>query len=293
MKHNIVLLTLLLGAANGASAGINPATASSFLDVGYLQNSTQTSFGTHQLTGAGSAMTTIGGDAAGTPFIQFAATTSNTAASAPHLTGALNYEWEIVSADGGSAPVLVHIATAGWVNARYEVNALQRGISLSGTNSIDVAVYAKFTTQTDGGVDVRTYGLQSGGLNMGVTRVRPEDHFTSLYEGYSLVAGSFSTTFDLWVTPNTRYGNAIQMIVLTSFRQDTPQINDHALESYVSQGFIDPVITIDPAQAGQYALNVSSIPMALVPEVSTLAMMFSGLSGLLLAGRRRSAAGLR
>ena len=286
-------LLLLLGTVTAAGAAVNPATVSSSLYVGYLQDSAQTSFGTHRLSGAGEAMTTIGGDAAGTPFIQFAARTPNTVASTPHLSGTLNYEWEIVSADGSSAPVLVHISTAGWVNARYEIGPSPVGIDLTGANIIDVAVFAKFVTQTDSGIDARSYGLQSGGLNLGVMSLRPEVHYTSQNGGYSLVAGNFNTTFDLWVTPNTRYGNSIQMHAFTGFRVVSPTINDYFLESYVSEGFIDPVITIDPAQAGQYSLNVSSIPLAPVPEASTLAMMFTGLAGLLLAGRRRSAAALR
>lgn len=288
MKLHIAVHLMLLGAVNAAGAAVSPATVSSSLDVGYMQHSTQTSFGTHRLSGAGDASTTIGGDAAGTPFIQFAATTPNTLGSTPYLTGVLNYEWEIVSADGSNAPVLVHISTAGWINARYEIGPYPVGINLNFPNTIDIAVTAKFTTQTNTGIDTRAFGLQSGGVNLGVTRVAPEYHFAPQSGGYSLVAANFSNSFDLWVMPNTRFGNSIQMYVQTGFRQDNPFINDYAVESYVSKGFIDPVITIDPAQAGQYSLNVSSIPLAPVPEASTLAMMLAGL-GLVggAAARRR------
>jgi hypothetical protein len=147
-------------------------------------------------------------------------------------------------------------------------------------------------TQTSTGIDQRIYGLQSGGVNLGVTRLAREDHFTPQVGGYSQVAGNFSTSFDLWVLPNIRFNNTVQMTVYTAFRQDSFYTNDHALEWYDSKGFIDPVITVDAAYGSRFSVVQSSIPMAPVPEASTLAMMFGGLAMLAgMTGRRRATGG--
>lgn len=294
MNLKFTALLLVCGAVNNAGAAVSPATVNSSLNlanlVGPPQRSTQTTFGTHQLTGAGTAMTTIGGDAAGTPFIQYAATTPDTAGSTPNLSGSLRYSWEIVSADGAQTPVLVHISTAGWVNARYGFGPYRAGLNLPGdANSLDVLVATRFQTQTNTGIDQRIYGLQSGGVNWGATSLAPEFHFTPQFGGYSQVAGSFNTSFDLWVIPNTRFGNSISLDVYTAFRQNSPAINDYALEWYDSSGFIDPVITVDAAYTGRFSVAQSDIPMTPVPEASALAMMLGGLGLLGVFGARRRA----
>lgn len=296
MLLKFTALAVLVAAVSIAHAEVNPATVGATLnlanDVGPLQFARPTTFGTHRLVGPGEATFTAGADAAATPFIQYAATTPDTAGSRPYVSGTLNYGWEITSADGARTPVRVHISTAGWVNARYGFGPYRAGLNLT-PNSIDIAATASFMTQASGvpsGVDQRTYGLQSGGVYLGVTRLSPEAHFTPQNGGYSQVAGSFSTSFDLWVIPNTGRSNTIQLNVYTAFRQDNQYTNDYAREWYDSRGFIDPVITIDPTNAAGFSIVQSSIPMVPVPEVSTLVMMLGGL--LVLAGvgtaRRRS-----
>jgi hypothetical protein len=145
MTLNIAALILLAGAVHSASATVSPATVSGLLNlanlVGEPQIARPTTFGTHRLSGPGESAITIGGDAAGTPFIQYAATTPDTTGSTPYVTGTLNYSWELVSADGSKAPVLVHISTAGWVDARYGFGPYRSGLNLV-PNSIDVAATA-------------------------------------------------------------------------------------------------------------------------------------------------------
>ena len=57
--------------------------------------------------------------------------------------------------------------------------------------------------------------------------------------------------------------------------------------SWSMSGYLDPVITIDPAYAGSFSLVQSAIPMAPVPEASTWAMLLAGLSLLACVARRR------
>jgi hypothetical protein len=56
-------------------------------------------------------------------------------------------------------------------------------------------------------------------------------------------------------------------------------------------GYIDPVITIDPAYAGRFSVVQSDIPLVAVPEASTWALLLAGLGGVAGVVRRRSRAG--
>lgn len=285
MKFNIFSAVLLVCVAHSADAAVSPATVYSGLNLADSANtpkrSAQTSFGTNRISGPGEAMTTIGGDAAGTPFIQYLSTTPDTAGSTPTVTGWMRYSWEIVSADSTHVPVLVHISTAGWIGARYGFGPYRAGLNLPGdANSLDASVTARFQTQTTTGFDYRTYGLETGGVTWGGGSIRlaPEYHFAPQIGGYSSTAGRFSASFDLWVIPNTISPNYIYFDIYTAFRQNAPYIKDYAHEWYDSKGFIDPMITVDPAFSARFSVVQSSILMAPVPELSTLAMMWGGLA---------------
>lgn len=101
-------------------------------------------------------------------------------------------------------------------------------------------------------------------------------------------SGSFSETFSALVMPNL-----FHTIIMEA--HGTPlnsSLYNDAGYSWALGGYIDPIITIDPAFADRFSVVQSSIPIVAVPvpEASTLAMLLGGL-GLLgwAAARRRRA----
>ena len=201
----------------------------------------------------------------------------------------LSYHWSITGA--AQQPVLVHISTKGSIAANYGFTPLLPNTYNLSANTPNVAIAAYFGTNVNGGYDQRTYGLQTGGnFNWGVTRVASTDNFTQQNGGTSTVDQSFSQSFDLWVTPNQ--DNAITLQSAAFLYPNTPYVQQYATEHIGFSAFLDPVITIDAAYAGNYALQTSYIPTA-VPEPSATAMTLLGLGliGALAQRRRRNAAG--
>lgn len=284
MRKPIFGLSILVSAASCAAAQVPPAQVSSNVQANF-QSSTQTSFGTNSIIGIGTAQTIIGSDAAGAPFIQTLAATPSTAATKPYLTGSLNYSWAVTSTNGSTAPVLVHISTSGWINSVYGFTPFQPGF-LS-PNGIDIGLLAKFTTQTDSGINVQSHGLQSGGINFGVIQVDPVENFTPLNGGSSVLSTNFNASFSLWVIPNTIFANSIQMLVQTGFRQNTPFVEQYAVESFSTSVYLDPVITIDASYGTQFSLAISEIPLVAVPEPATGGLLVAGICALVSLVHRR------
>lgn len=289
----LLLLTVVAGTAAPAVAALPPATANTVL----IASSTLVApvpvispeFGSHQAVGAGGqarANLSVGTDGAAVPFIAF-----NAAASGPSwadVTGSLAYHWVVQGAPGSSELVPVTITSLGNIRGQVTAQSLRpdarAGVS---ANWLSMGISNTFTT----GGDERTYGLETGNVNFGATNVVFTDPALSAPGGSVTATGaaSFSETFTLMVYPNAT--NQITMRVrgaVVGFSS-----NDHYAYSWAMNGYLDPVITIDPAYASRFSVLQSDIPMVPVPEASTLAMMLAGLVSLLLFARRRSAAGKR
>ncbi len=70
-------------------------------------------------------------------------------------------------------------------------------------------------------------------------------------------------------------------------RQPFHEYDDYITEYYTINGYIDPIITIDPAYSSNYTLEVSNIPFAPVPVPGAVWLFGSGLLGLLGLKRQR------
>lgn len=283
-KSNLLSAFALAASFSGqACAGVEEARPyASLQDSGsplfpypYLNNS---QFGSTEVVGQGGYVrSAIGLDGGGTPVIQLHATTASTKYSNPSGSASLAYYWEIVGA--GNSPVLAHISTAGFLKFDYGFIPNQLDRYNLYPNTINAGVVATFYTNTNSpsGGDQRSYGLQSGGnLNWGVERVEPLSNFTSQNGGNSLLDVSFTTQFDLWVTPNTV--NQINMSSIAFLYENTGFVKEYATEHFSITGFIDPVITIDPAYASAYSFSMSAMPsISAVPEPSVLVLFLTGI----------------
>ncbi len=108
--------------------------------------------------------------------------------------------------------------------------------------------------------------------------------------GGSVIAtgeASFSETPMLMVYPNV--ANRIVMQVSGGVANGLYN-SDDPVYSWSMNGYLDPVITIDPAYASRFSLVQSDIPMVPVPEMSTWLLMLVGLCAMAGLVRRRSAA---
>lgn len=240
----------------------------------------------------GSASVTMGANAQLVPFIAFNATSADRAMGSAYVAGNLGYEWSIAgtAADGELIPVT--ITTLGHYAGQVTATALRADVKVGASvNWMGIGISSRFDTWGAAGLDTLTYGVTSGNLNWGVTRVLFDDTAQSAPGGTVTATGeaAFSTTFTVLVRPNIR--NAIDMQVYGAEGNYSLASSD-ADYSWAFDGYIDPVITIDAAFADRFSLVQSSIPIVAVPvsEASTLAMMFAGLGMLgCLAVRRRSA----
>lgn len=108
--------------------------------------------------------------------------------------------------------------------------------------------------------------------------------------GGSVIAtgeASFSETPMLMVYPTVAHRIVMQVsggVANGLYNSDDP------VYSWSMNGYLDPVITIDPAYASRFSLVQSDIPMVPVPEMSTWLLMLVGLCAMAGLVRRRSAA---
>lgn len=293
---------LLAGAASvsaQAATAVPAATAStvvlagSTLVVGDRAQTFTPDFGTHQaMSGGGQARASVslGADGAGIPFIAFSAAASGR--SFADLSGALVYHWVVQGAPGSSELVPVTIQSLGNIRARVTAQSLRADARAGASaNWLGMLVSNTFETWSTGGrQDIRTFGVNSG------NRAGPKP--TSFIDpdlsapGGSVTAtgeANFSETFTLMVYPNA--ANRIVMQVSAGVANSSLYNSDDPVYSWSMSGYLDPVITIDPAYASRFSVLQSDIPMVPVPEASTWAMLLAGLC--LVAGvvrRRRLAA---
>lgn len=266
----------------------NLIASSSVVLAGRAEVGTDT-FGTHQSSyggGQARAGATIGANGAGVPFIAFSASASGR--SFALASAQLDYYWSVAGDAAAGELIPVTITTLGNVWGRVTASAMQPNHQVDASADwLHSNVSTLLSTWSVGGrQEHRGYGVNLG-YDVGTTRSAPGGSVTSTD------AASFAETFTLLVYPNA--GNRIVMDVYGSARNSYLYNSTDVAFSWALGGYIDPIITIDAAFADRFSVVQSSIPIvaAPVPEASTLVMLFSGLAGLLLAIRRRSAAGLR
>ncbi len=237
-----------------------------------VDNDESSTFGTHTLSQHGLATTTIGSDTSGKPFIQFAAISSGN--NAPSVNAWLDYYWKITSNSDLHAPVLVHISTSGWINSIYGFTGggldFRNGYVPNFTSG-----YVAASFRSNNGLDQRSYGIQFGGFQPGVTPI--DSYVSDFTKNTSTAYGEFSNTFDIVVYPNVE--NYIRLGAGAS--GGLPYENSEFSEYFAITGYIDPVITIDSAYSNNYTLEVSNIPFAPVPVPGAVWFFGSGLLGFL------------
>ena len=288
-----LLLAAVAGLATPAAAALPAAAAntvliaSSALVAPVLVISAE--FGSHQAVFAGGqarASLSLGADGAGVPFIAFSA--AATGRSWADLTGSLVYHWMVQGAPGSRELVPVTITSLGNIRAQVTAQSLRadRRVGAS-ANALGMGISNTFGYWTTGGYDSRTYGLESGNRNMGVTNVVFTDPALSAPGGSVTATGeaSFSKTFTLMVYSNET--NRITMQV-SGGPADGLYNYDDPVYSWNMNGYLDPVIAVDPAYASRFSVLQSDIPMVPVPEASTWAMLLAGLGLLAVVARRRA-----
>lgn len=246
-------------------------------------------FGSHQAMFAGGqarASLTLGADADSVPFIAFNAAASGR--SWADLTGSLVYHWMVEGAPGSSELVPVTITSLGRIRAQVTGQAVHPDSRAGASaNWVGMLVSNTFETWSTGGrQDIRTYGVNSGN-RAGPKPTEFADPGLSAPGGSVTATGeaSFSETFTLMVYPNV--ANRIVMQVSAGVANGLYN-DDDPVYSWTMNGYLDPVITIDPGYASRFSVLQSAIPMVPVPEASTWAMLLAGLGGLASAVRRRS-----
>jgi len=289
-----LLLAAVAGVATPAAAVLPAATANTVLIASSSLVAAvpvmSPDFGSHQAvaaSGQARANLSLGADGAGVPFIAFSAAASGR--SWADLTGALVYHWVVEGAPGSSELVPVTITSLGNIRAQVTAQSLRANVRVGASaNWLGMGISNKFETWSTGGrQDVRTYGLESGNRNMGVTNVVFTDPALSAPGGSVTATGeaSFSETFTLMVYPNV--ANRIVMQVSAGVANGLYNYDD-PVYSWTMNGYLDPVITIDPAYASRFSVLQSDIPMVPVPEASTWALLLAGLGLLAVVSRRRA-----
>ena len=286
---SFLLLAAVAGLATPAAAALPAATANTVLSAGSgLAPSVQVispEFGSHQAVYAGGlarASLSMGADGAGIPFIAFSAAASG--GSVADVYGSLVYHWVVQGEPRSRELVPVTITSLGNIRGQMTAQSLlaDRRVGAS-ANGLNMAISNTFTT----GVFDRTYGLETGRINFGATNVVFTDPALSAPGGSVTATGeaSFSETFTLMVYPNET--NQILMRVRgfgENFSSET------VAYSWAINGYLDPVITIDPAYASRFSVVQSDIPMVPVPEAATWAMLLTGLGTMVGVVRRRRTA---
>lgn len=281
------LATQASASVPAASASTSVLAASTLVLEGRDETFTQ-DFGTHQAAygGQARASVTLGADSNSVPFISFSAAASGQAFA--DLSGQMVYHWMVQGAPGSSELVPVTITSLGHIRAQLTGRAVQADVRADASaNWLGMLVSNTFQTYSVGGqLDFQTYGVNSGN-RAGPKPTGFTDPGLSAPGGSVTATGeaSFSETFSIMVYPNVL--NTIIMQVSGGVGNGIYNSVDPVHYSWSMSGYLDPVITIDPAYAGSFSLVQSAIPMVPVPEASTWAMMLAGLALVTGVSRRR------
>lgn len=209
----------------------------------------------------------------------------------------MNYFWTIKALDGQPADELVPITlhSSGNFHTMYGMLPSVTGVYNLAPNYLTLGIAASFNTWaaynpiTGSSIDQRSLGLTMGGLNWGTDRVEVPSGGQTQYEYKVMVDASFDQSFNLMARPG--YENSITMQAGGFLYTNWPNYPaSYATELWSFHAYIDPIITIDPAFADRYVLQVSDIPyVAQVPEPAT-GWLLSAAFGLLALQWRRSKA---
>ncbi len=269
-----------------ASPSMNLIASSSVVLAGREEVVADT-FGTHQASFGGAlarASATVGANGAAVPFIAYSVSASGR--SFALATAQLVYYWSVTgtAVDGELIPVTITTLGNVWgqVTARATFAEQQVEASASWLWST-VGISMETWSGADGRAELRGFGASLGSVDTS-RRSSPGGSATSSE------SASFSESFSILLRPNA--SNRVVMDIYGSPRNSDLYNTTSVAYSWALGGYIDPIITIDPAFADRFSVVQSSIPVVAmpVPEASTLAMMLGGL-GLLgwAAGRRRQA----
>lgn len=304
VRLSLLLCMLLAASAHAVGVTVPAASPSGLIEVGSAvnpsrQNTEIRTFGAHQAALAGGqarAALAMGSDDDGVPFISFSA--GGVSQFDARARGTLRYSWAIQGQASSAELVPVTITTLGHISGSMTAQAVRADARVEvSANWLGMLASSSFDTAVAGGVrDRRTYGVGTIGYYQSVpTTVMAVDPGRSLPGGSvsAGVGGSFSDTFSLMVLPGAV--NTILMQVdgsLSGLFGYLPRAFHYEPEfahyAWQMSGYVDPIITIDPAYASRFSVVQSDIPMVPVPEASTWAMLLAGLC--LVAGgvRRRS-----
>ncbi|MDP3085133.1 MAG: PEP-CTERM sorting domain-containing protein [Rubrivivax sp.] len=271
-----------------ASARMNLIASSTVVLAGREEVVADT-FGTHQASYGGAlarASATVGANEAVVPFIAYSASASGR--SFALATAQLDYYWSVTgtAVDGELIPVTITTLGNVWgqVTARATLPEQQVEAAASWLWST-VSTSIETWSGADGRAEQRGFGASLGSGNTDTTRRSSPGGSVTSNE-----SASFSETFSILLRPNA--SNRVVMDIYGSPRNSDLYNATSVSYSWALGGYIDPIITIDPAFADRFSVVQSSIPTVAmpVPETSTLFMMLGGL-GLLgwLAARRRQA----
>lgn len=279
----------------GALAAVNSAESGSTLVISgpdFLPlKSRSTDFGPDTVYVNEAMVTRSIGAVSGAGIVSLSAITNNTSKALVGGDARLDYFWKISgSTPGNPGPVLAHVYTAGMIDATYGYIPLKPGINFQTGNPTSVGVSVDFITATPAGTKTLSYGVETGGLHMGAapgveyisSAPLPDAHDGSEVNTHR----EFSKTFDIWVMPDVQ--NKITMqAVIQAIPINFVMSGSLARQYYQASAFIDPIIEIDSAYAGNYRLEVSAIPTVAVPEPDTMLLAVAGGATILLAARRK------
>ena len=278
MKIYVLLAVVgFMSIANNVRAEIEPAlTFSGANGLEYLSSGNSVfynDFGVHNILGplddSGNTIT-IGADP--DPYIKMQGTTvwddNNLIEYQPTSAVAfLRYYWKITSNDGSTEPVPVHISTSGEVHSWVFTKANQDPITDNYYNitpdRMNIGVNVRFSN-----LPGETFGVHTGlssifmGGDMGITEwgvwgTNPDGSGQAI-SYFERGTGEFSENLDVLATPD--YLNSIDMQTEMTWIPNNCTGCFYSETGYSFMAYIDPVITIDPAYADRYTLEVSYIP---------------------------------
>lgn len=278
----------------GAIAAVDSAAAGSTLVISgpdFLPlKSRSVDFGPDVVFVNGAKVSRSIGAVSGAGVVGVSAITNNTSEALVGGDASLAYFWKISSNHpGDKSPVLAHVSTSGSIDATYGYIPLKQGLNFQTANPTSVGVSVDFLTATPTGTKTLSYGVETGALHLGAApgveyisaAPLPDAHNGAEVNTHR----DFNQSFDIWVMPDVQNKITLQAVI-QAIPLNFVMSGSLARQYYQASAFIDPIIEIDLAYAGNYKLEVSPIPTVAVPEPDTLLLTLAGAATVLLATRR-------